>query len=74
MADWRHMFEAPHDAAVRLFLPAHKWKADERGRPIPDSVEHGECIGIWDAALEHWIDRASGNKVYPSGWQPLSAA
>ena len=54
---------------VRLFLPGHKYRMDEGNRPA--DIEHAECIGIWDAALSHWVDRDTGHKVYPSQWQPL---
>jgi len=77
MSEWKVMHEAPrHDAdgkpvPIRLFLPGAKYETDEHGRPKPDTIEHGECIGIWDAAQSHWIDRDGGHKVYPSQWRPL---
>jgi hypothetical protein len=74
MAEWRNLHEAPRDAPVKLFLPCVKFDPDERGRPKPDSVQHGECIGIWDTTQSHWVNRDSGAKVYPSGWQPLDGA
>lgn len=73
-AEWRHMFEAPRDQAVRLHLPARRFKADGQGRPDPATVEHDVVVGIWDAALEHWVERDTREKVYPSGWLPVGAA
>lgn len=68
------MREAPRDAAVRLLLPGAHFEADDRGRPKPETVRHGECVGIWDDAQSHWVDRATRAKVYPSGWQPQDGA
>lgn len=72
---WRTMHEAPRQdgegkpVPIKLFLPGVKYKLDESNRPA--DIEHGECIGIWDAALSHWVDRDTSHKVYPSQWQPL---
>ena len=74
MPDWKHLYEAPHDVAVRLHLPSAKFEADEKGNPKPETVEHAECFGIWDAAMSHWVDRDTGAKVYPSGWLPIDRA
>ena len=71
---WKPLFEAPHDRPVRLFLPCVKFDPDEKGRPKPETVEHSQCVGIWDAGLTHWVDRDTGRKVYPSGWQPVGDA
>ncbi len=64
MTDWRPLPEAPRSGEdgnpvlVRLYLPG-----------VPPS-SNSECTGIWDG--EHWIDRATGQRVYPSQWAPLS--
>lgn len=74
MAEWNHLYEAPHDVPVRLHLPCTKFQPDAQGRPKPDTVEHGECVGIWDDKQSHWVDRDTGAKVYASGWRPLDGA
>ena len=68
MQDWQSLYQAPHDRPVRLFLPATKFEADAHGRPKPETVQHSQCVGIWDPTLSHWVDRDTGAKVYPSGW------
>lgn len=68
---WQPMLHAPRNAPVRLFLPAAKFEMGENGRPKPETVQHDECVGIWDAAQTAWVNQATGAKVYPSKWQPL---
>jgi len=74
MPAWLHLYQAPHDRPVRLFLPAAKFESDAHGRPKPETVQHGQCVGVWDATQKHWVDRDTGAKVYPSGWQPVGDA
>ncbi len=54
---------------VKLYLPSAKFRTDEHGRP--SEVEHLECVGVFDQALQHWVDQKTGARVYPSQWQPL---
>lgn len=75
MPEWLPLPDAPRADAegkpvpVRLFLPSAKYDTDSQGRPF--NIEHLECVGIWDAAQQHWVDQATGRKAYPSQWRPL---
>lgn len=66
MNDWKPLHVAPHDRQIKLYLPAGKYEHDTHGRPF--NVENIECVGIWDDAQQHFVNRDTGHKVYASQW------
>lgn len=68
------MTEAPRidtngkQVPIRLFLPGVNFHLVD-GKPT--DVSDGECVGVFDKTIQHWVDQKTGRRVYPSQWQPL---
>lgn len=58
------MTEAPHGDPMGNLLPI---------RLCLPGLNPQECIGLYDQMNQCWIDQKTGNRVFPSQWQPIAS-
>jgi hypothetical protein len=67
--EWQPLHMAPRDRPVLLFLPTATYTQTADGRP--QGVQSAEVVGVWDEARQRWVNRDTGELVYPSQWAEL---